>query len=344
MQNKTRYFIILLILVPVCFSADILLGSTHIPFSIFVDMLRGIEIDETWRIIITELRLPRAIVAVFVGIALPISGLLMQTFFRNPLADPYVLGISTGASLGVALFSLGGGLGMVAIISNFGFASSWGLIIAACLGALMVMLLVVTIAPKVYDTTSLLIIGIMLGSVTSAVVSVLQFFSNPNELHAFLMWTFGSFSGLGWTEIIIMACFIVPLLIISFTMQKPLNALLLGENYAQGLGVRISMLRFQIIIVASLLAGVVTAFTGPIGFIGIAVPHIARMVFKTTNHKTLIAASILIGCNLLLLCDMISQFPGFQSSLPINTVTAMFGSPIVVFVILKGRKSRLHYS
>jgi len=344
MQKKTGYFILLILLVPVCFIADVLFGSTHIPFSVFIDVIRGVEVSDTWRVIITELRMPRAFVAVFVGMALPVSGLLMQTFFRNPLAGPYVLGISTGASLGVALFSLGGGLGMIAVVSSLGFASSWGLILAACVGALAVMMIIVVIAPKVYDTTSLLIIGIMLGSVTSAVVSVLQFFSNPNEVHAFLMWTFGSFAGLGWTEIMIMACFILPLVGFSFVLQKSLNALLLGENYARGLGVRISALRFGIIAIASLLAGVVTAFTGPIGFVGMAIPHIARMVFKTTNHKILIAASVLIGSNLVLLCDMISQLPGYQSTLPINTVTAMFGAPIVIFVIFKGRRSRLQYS
>ncbi|MFO7867908.1 MAG: iron ABC transporter permease, partial [Bacteroidales bacterium] len=296
-----------------------------------------------WHIIITELRIPRAITALITGMALPVSGLLMQTFFRNPLAGPYVLGISTGASLGVAIFSLGGGLGTYAIISGLGIGTSWGMIIAACIGSLAVMFMIVSISPKVRDTASLLIIGIMLGSITSAVVSVLQYFSNPNEIQEFLMWTFGNFSGLSHTEIGIMIGIIIPMLAISFAMQKSLNALLLGENYARGLGVNITRLRYGIIITASLLAGVITAFTGPIGFVGMAVPHIARTIFKTTNHAILIATSALIGAHLVLLCDIISQLPGYQSTIPINTVTALFGAPIVIFVIFKSRKSQLSY-
>ncbi|MDA3882758.1 MAG: iron ABC transporter permease [Bacteroidales bacterium] len=341
--SKRIYLIVLIILLPITFAADILFGSVSIPFSIFSDILQYNTIPETWHIIITELRIPRAITALITGMALPVSGLLMQTFFRNPLAGPYVLGISTGASLGVAIFSLGGGLGTYAIITGLGIGTSWGMIIAACIGSLAVMFIIVSLSPKVRDTASLLIIGIMLGSITSAVVSVLQYFSNPLEIQEFLMWTFGNFSGLDWTEISIMLGIIIPMLAISFAMQKSLNALLLGENYARGLGVNIKRLRFGIIISASLLAGVITAFTGPIGFVGMAVPHIARTVFKTTNHSILIATSALIGAHLVLLCDIISQLPGYQSTIPINTVTALFGAPIVIFVIFKSRKSQLQY-
>lgn len=343
MQKHNLYILILLLILPISFTLDILFGSVAIPFSDFIAVVSGNSISETHSLIITDLRIPRALVALLAGLALPVSGLLMQTFFRNPLAGPYVLGISTGASLGVAIFSLGGGVGGIAIASGLGLSSHWGIITAACVGSLSVMLIIVAIAPKVYDTASLLIIGIMLGSITSAVVSVLQYFSNPNEVHAFLLWTFGSFSGLSMKEIAILAGFVIPILLICLAMQKALNALLLGENYARGLGVNITRLRYGIIITASLLAGIVTAFTGPIGFVGMAVPHIARMICKTTNHKTLLLASALIGANLLLLCDMISQLPGHQSTLPINTVTAMFGAPIVIMVILRGRKNQLHY-
>ncbi|MFW5851648.1 MAG: iron chelate uptake ABC transporter family permease subunit, partial [Bacteroidota bacterium] len=214
--SKKIYLIILILLLPITFAADILFGSVSIPFSVFSDIFQHNTIPETWQIIITELRLPRAITALITGMALPISGLLMQTFFRNPLAGPYVLGISTGASLGVAIFSLGGGLETYAIISGLGVSSSWGMIVAACIGSLAVMFMIVSISPKVRDTASLLIIGIMLGSITSAVVSVLQYFSNPNEIQEFLMWTFGNFSGLSYTEIGIMIGIIMPMLAISF--------------------------------------------------------------------------------------------------------------------------------
>jgi len=343
MQKNNIYILLFLLLLPICFTADILFGSVHIPFDTFIDFISGNTIKESRLNIITELRFPRAIVALLTGLALPVSGLLMQTFFRNPLAGPYVLGISTGASLGVAIFSLTGGVGAIAIVSGLGLGASWGIILSACLGSLLVMFIIVSIAPKVFDTASLLIIGIMLGSITSAIVSVLQYFANPEEVQAFILWTFGSFAGLGWTEIKIMLIFIIPALLISLSMQKSLNALLLGENYARGLGVNIRRLRYGIIIAASLLAGIITAFTGPIGFVGMAVPHIARMIFKTTNHKILIIGSAIIGANLLLISDVISQMPGFQTTIPINTVTAIFGAPVVIFVIFKGRKSSLQY-
>ncbi len=339
-KANSLYILLLIICLPITFVADIIFGSVHIPIDVFFDILQNAEVKESSKAIITELRLPRAIVALLTGLALPIAGLMMQTFFRNPLAGPYVLGVSTGASLGVAIFSLSSGFGAAAIISGLGLSASWGLIIAAFSGAFLVMMGIVAIAPKVQDNSSLLIIGMMLGSVTSAVVSILQYFSNPQEIHAFILWTFGSFSGLKWNEISIMATIIIPALLLSFSMQKPLDALLLGENYARGLGVNIKKLRYGILISASLLAGIITAFTGPIAFVGIAVPHIARMIFKTTSHKTLIVGSALIGANLVLICDLLSQMPGMQTTLPINTVTAIFGAPIVILTILKSRNSR----
>jgi iron complex transport system permease protein len=341
MQRTTIYTTLFLALLPLFFVTDLILGNVHIPLQVFADILAGKQIDGIWHNIIFELRFPRAIVALITGMALPISGLLMQTLFRNPLADPYVLGVSTGASLGVALFSLCGGFTSVAILNGLDFSNSWGLVLAALAGSSIVMLIIVSIAPKVYDTASLLIIGIMIGSITTAIVSVLQYFANPEEVHAFILWTFGSFSNIGWHELQIITVCIIPTLVLALSIQKPLNALLLGENYARGLGVRIKRLRLLVIFCASILASIITAFTGPIGFVGMTVPHMARFILKTTNHKTLIIHSALIGANLMLLCDVISQLPGYQTTLPINTVTAIFGAPVVIFVIFRGRKTRM---
>lgn len=335
-MNKLFSFI-LLIFIPICFVADILFGSVNIPFDGFCDVLKG-NADSLWYNIIVNLRLPRACTALLVGMALPISGLLMQTLFRNPLADPYVLGVSTGASLGVALFTLAGG-------TTVGFLSACngtiGTAIFALIGSTIVILLILAIAPKVKDTASLLIIGIMFGSITAAIVNVLQYFSNPNEVHDFILWTMGSFANIDSTELILMASCIVPATIATILIHKPLDAILLGDNYAHGLGVQTARLRIIVIIISAILASIVTAFAGPIGFVGMTVPHIARFAFKTNSHKKLIINSLLIGVNLMLLCDLISQLPGMQSMLPINTVTAIFGAPIVILVIYKGRRNSL---
>lgn len=336
-MNKTSYYsIILVALVPICFVCDLLFGSVHIPFSAFVDVLQGNGNNTLWHNIIFNLRLPRAISALLVGMALPISGLLMQTLFRNPLADPYVLGVSTGASLGVALFTLAGGLS-IGIFSSL--SGSVGLALSALAGSSVIIFIILAIAPQINDTASLLIIGIMFGSITSAIVSVLQYFSNPNEVHAFVLWTMGSFANIDKTELMLMACCIIPTVLATLFIHKPLDALLLGENYARGLGIKTARLRFIVIICSAVLASITTAFAGPIGFIGMTVPHIARFVFHTNSHKQLVINSTVIGINLMLVCDIISQLPGMQAMIPINTVTAIFGAPIVIFVIYRGKRN-----
>lgn len=336
-MKKQWITILLSICVPICFILDILFGSVQIPFQGFVDVVRGDGADSLWYNIIVHLRLPKATAALLAGMALPVSGLLMQTLFRNPLADPYVLGVSTGASLGVALFSLSGG---AAVAAFSWIAGSVGVAVSALIGSTAVIFLILSVATKIRDNASLLIIGIMLGSITSAVVNVLQYFSKPDEVHNFLLWTMGSFSNIGATELAIMACCIIPTVIATLCIHKPLDAVLLGENYARGLGVRTSFLRTAVIVSSAILAAIVTAFAGPIGFVGMTVPHVARFIFKSDNHKSLIINSVLIGMNLLLICDLISQLPGTQSMLPINTVTAIFGAPIVILVIYRGRQHR----
>ncbi|MBR5433003.1 MAG: iron ABC transporter permease [Bacteroidales bacterium] len=334
-MRHTIVTILLCACIPICFVADILFGSVQIPLQGFLDVIHGDGSDSLWYNIIVHLRLPRAIAAILTGMALPVSGLLMQTLFRNPLADPYVLGVSTGASLGVALFSLSGG---AAVAAWSWIAGSVGVAFSALIGSTIVIFLILSIATKVRNNASLLIIGIMFGSITSAVVNVLQYFSKPDEVHNFLLWTMGSFSNIGTTELLIMGFCIIPTVIATLVVHKPLDAILLGENYARGLGVKTNHLRVIVIVLSAILAAIVTAFAGPIGFVGMTVPHVARFLCKSDNHKSLIINSVLIGTNLLLMCDLISQLPGTQSMLPINTVTAIFGAPIVILVIYRGQR------
>lgn len=340
MQKSTTYIIMFAALLPVVFCLDIVFGSIHIPLEQVRCFLFGSDCNPVHATIIENIRIPRALVALLTGLALPVSGLCMQTFFRNPLAGPDILGVSTGASLGVALFSLAGGFGGILASQNFTVLSGFGSVACAAAGAMLIMSLILVIAPKMHDTSTLLIVGIMFSSITSAIVSILQYISNPQEIKQFLLWTFGSFSGIPMVSIGVMASIVIPALLITFSMQKSLNALLLGENYARGLGVSIKQLRIMTLLMASILAAVITAFTGPIGFVGMAIPHIARMIFRTANHKILIPASALIGAHLVLMCDLISQMPGFETALPINVVTSVVCAPIVIFVIFSARRFR----
>lgn len=331
-MRKRIIYSISLFLIPLLFICDILFGSVSVPWQAFVDAFMGRGAGTIWNDIIFTMRLPRAIAALLAGIALPISGLLMQTLFRNPLADPYILGVSAGASLGVAVFSLAGGLLLGAVPAILG---GIGIALSAFIGASIVLFVILAIAPRVKDTVSLLIIGIMFGSITSAVVTMLQYFSNPDEVHAFLLWTMGSFSNIDMNSLLIMAFCIISILFVTVAIHKSLDALLLGDNYARSLGVNVYRLRFLVILISSILASVVTAFAGPIGFVGLIVPHIARFLLKTSLHKYLIAGSLCIGVSLMLLCDLLSQMPGFQTVLPINTVTAIFGAPVVIGILCK---------
>jgi iron complex transport system permease protein len=256
----------------------------------------------------------------------------MQTLFRNPLAGPYVLGVSSGASLGVAIFILAGGILPAAFIE-----SGWGLVISATLGAILVLMMVLAVSVRVRQAVSLLIVGIMFGQLSGSLVTILQNSSDPDSLKLFVVWTFGSLSAVTWNYMWVMLPIIIIGLTIVFAIQKPLNALLLGENYAQGLGVNTSRTRLLIIIAIALLAGATTAFTGPIAFIGMAVPHLVRGLLKTSNHQLTIPGSVLIGASLLLLCDIVCQLPANGYTLPINAVSALVGAPIIIWIILKNR-------
>lgn len=315
---------------------NISLGSINIPFSEVFESLFGTSKNETWEIIITKVRLPKAITAILVGSGLGISGLLMQTMFRNPLAGPFVLGISSGASLGVALVILGSGLfgGMFATV----LISKWSIVIAASLGSFLVLLAVLAVSHKVRDTMAILIIGLMFGSITAAVVSVLSYFSSAEQLQQYIFWGFGSLSNLSWEELLIFFSIYGVGIVLSIFSVKSLNALLLGDNYAKSLGLSLKTSRFVIIFATSLIAGVITAFAGPIAFIGLAIPHLTRQIFKTSNHKILLPAVFLFGAIVMLICDSIAQVPTSDYTLPINAITALVGAPVVIWLLVRQRK------
>ncbi|MFL1011226.1 FecCD family ABC transporter permease [Flavisericum labens] len=330
-------FILLVLILAVCFFVNISLGSVSIPLKVIFNSLIGNATEpETWHHIVKNYRLPKALTAIMVGSGLGISGLLMQTLFRNPLAGPFVLGISSGASLGVALVILGSSFfgGIFATL----FVSKWGIVIAASTGSFLVLLAVMAVSIKVRDTMAILIIGLMFASITAAIVSVLSYFGSAEQLQQYIFWGFGSLGNLSWEDLSIL-CFIFAIgITVSVISIKSLNSLLLGENYAKSLGLNIQKSRLTIIIATSLLAGTITAFTGPIAFIGLAIPHITRQVFNTSNHKVLLPAVFLFGAIVMLICDGIAQLPSSDFTLPINAITSLVGAPVVIWLLIRKRK------
>ncbi|NCB06696.1 MAG: iron ABC transporter permease [Bacteroidia bacterium] len=340
-QLRTRpyslFFLILSILFILLLIADLLLGSVVVPVKqIFLAFFPTAETSETFQTIVIDFRMPKAITAVLTGAALSVSGLQMQTVFRNPLAGPYVLGISAGASLGVALFVLG-----FSSVLSFGVVSvtgAWSLAVVAWLGSFLVMLLVLYVSARVNDIMTILILGILFTAAVSSVVSILQYFSSESMLKAFVIWTMGSLGSVTRSQLSVMAPAIVAGTVLALLKIKDLNAFLLGENYARSLGVQLTRSRILIFLSTSLLAGTVTAFCGPIGFIGIAVPHICRVIFKTSDHLVLMPAVIISGGIVMLFSDIVSQLPGMQTTLPINSVTSIIGIPIIIWMIIKNKK------
>ena len=315
MRSKSVIFAVLVVLVGVLFGLDVCSGSLWLwPFGNLSPMETNI---------LHAIRLPKAVTAILAGAALSVSGLIMQTLFRNPLAGPYTLGVSSGASLGVALLTMLGGLFMVALP------------IAACVGATLVLLLVLAVSRRVTSNVSLLIVGMMFGSIAGALVSLLQNFANPDALKLFIVWTLGSLSSVGWSDMQLMLPILLLGALFVLLTLKPLNGLLLGEDYARGLGINVPRTRLFIVLATGLLAGGVTAFCGPIAFIGVAVPHIARGIFRTSNHRVTIPASALLGACLLLVCDVLCSL--FTYPLPISTVSALFGAPVIIWIILKNK-------
>ncbi|WP_322549359.1 iron ABC transporter permease [Flavobacterium psychraquaticum] len=334
LKKQKILFTLLLLAMVFLFLVNISLGSVSIPLKEVVKGIFGQEMTkESWEIILWNFRFPKAITAILVGIGLSMSGLLMQTLFRNPLAGPYVLGLSSGASLGVAFVILGTGL-LPTYIALF-FLSSYGLVVASSLGAFLVLLAVLLVSRKLKDTMAILIVGLMFGSFTSAIVSVLSYFTTAEKLQKFTFWSMGSISNLTWQEISILSLLTFIGIAISFTVIKPLNALLLGEKYAQSIGINYKKTRFLIIVATSILAGSITAFAGPIAFIGLAVPHMAKLLFQTSNHLVLFWSTLLLGAIVMLVCDTIAQVPGNDITLPINAVTSVIGAPIVIWLLVR---------
>lgn len=337
MKDRTILcFILLSLLLVILFVASLLLGSVSLQVKEVLGVILGQEVDPQTRILVTHFRLPKAITALVVGAALSASGLQMQTLFRNPLAGPYVLGISSGASLGVSLFLLGAPLLGVSVASET--LRNIGVVGSAWIGAALILTVIMAVSVRLKDIMAILILGMMFGSATSAIVQILQYLSPDSALKSFVVWTMGSLSGVSLQQLGLMSGIVVAGLALSIYLIKPLNLLLLGENYARTMGLNIRWIRFLLFASTTLLAGTVTAFCGPIGFIGIAVPHVARMLTGNADHRVLMPASMLMGSVTMLLCDIIAQLPGHEMVLPVNTITALLGIPIIVLVIVRNRK------
>lgn len=338
--NNSSYrlwFFVLCVALVLTAILNISLGSVSIPFADTIRTLVGGEIDNTsWRYILIDYRLPKMFTAILVGGGLAVSGLLMQTLFRNPLAGPFVLGISSGASLGAALLLMGGSL--LSGLAAFKMVNDVSLAIAASLGSFLVLAIVMLVANKVKDTMALLIIGLMFGSITAAIASVLAYFSNAEQLQRFIFWSYGSVGNLSWSQLGILASIVFVGLLITVLVLKSLNAFLLGEQYAKSLGIAIRKSRVFIIIATGVLAGGITAFAGPIAFVGLAVPHLTRQLFHTMDHRILLPAVFLYGAILMLLCDTIAQLPNAASVLPINAITSIIGAPVVIWLLVRKRK------
>ena len=329
-QRSTTLFIILSLLLVILFVLDLLIGSVHIPLRDILGALFGGDVDASTRLIVLDIRLIKAIVAILTGMALSVSGLQMQTLFRNPLAGPYVLGISSGASLGVALFILGMPLWGIATNSTM---SSIGTAGAAWLGSALILAFVASVSTRIKDIMVILILGMMISSGVSAVVQILQYLSNEEALKSFVIWTMGSLGDVTTNQLHLMLPAVLLGLVVSVAVIKPLNLLLLGEQYARTMGLNVRRSRYLIFLSTTLLAGTVTAFCGPIGFVGLAIPHIARMLFSNADHRILLPASALCGAVTLLICDIVSK----SLTLPINTITALLGIPIVIWVVIRNK-------
>lgn len=337
---------VLVLLALAAFVLSLAVGSVRIPLRDIVAVLLGGEAAKpAWETIVLQFRLPKAVTAMLAGAALSVSGLQMQTLFRNPLAGPFVLGISSGASLGVALTVLLAGVavglgGSTTLLAGISLAGDASLALSAILGSGLVLLLVMSVARRVQSGMTLLILGLMFGYTTSALVSVLIYFSVVERIQAYISWTFGSFGGVTWRQLQVMAPAILLGLAGGHLLMKPLNALLLGETYAQSLGLNVRRVRLGIIGSSAVLAGVVTAFCGPIGFLGIAVPHLCRSLLNTSDHRLLLPAVSFMGATLALGADIVAGLPGSQLTLPLNAVTALLGAPVVIWVILRQRNLR----
>ncbi len=325
----TTYYTILTLLLVALFVADVSVGSVFIPFSELFETPDGDLNSQVNHQILFNLRLPKALTAIIAGMGLSVTGMMMQTLFRNPLAGPYILGVSSGATLGVALVT------MSATMLSVSVAGSWSVALAGIAGSTLVLMLVMLFSRHVRNNVSLLIVGMMIGSVVGAIVNVLQNFSNPDALKLFIVWTLGSLTSVTWSQMWLLLPLFALGMVLCLLLCKPLNGMLLGDNYAIGLGINMRRMRMSMVLVTGLLAGSITAFCGPIAFIGVAVPHLARGLMRTSEHHVVYWAAALLGANLLLVCDILSSL--FSHPLPISTVSALFGAPIIIWIILRDK-------
>ena len=337
-RNTVLIFSIIVFII-VFLLLNLVLGSVSIPFTSVWNVLTGGEGEPVaWQNIVWKSRLPQALTALVAGAGLSISGLQMQTIFRNPLAGPSVLGISSGASLGVAfVVLLSGNLGGVAL-SRLGFIGEVAMSVAAVIGALSVMALIVFASGKIKGSVTLLIIGVMIGYIANAIIGVLKFFSVEEDIKSYVIWGLGSFSRVSGNQMMLFVGIMAVIIPLSFLLIKSLNLLMLGDGYARNLGLNIKRARVEVITCAGVLTAIVTAYCGPIIFLGLAVPHLCRAIFQTSDHRMLMPASMLVGAALALACNLIARLPGFEGALPVNSVTALVGAPVVASVLFRKRK------
>lgn len=335
-SNKLTY-IFLGIAIPLLFLANILYGAISIPIEeIWAILTNSNQVNESWKIIVTESRLPQAITALLSGSALAISGLLLQTLFRNPLAGPSILGISDGANLGVAIamLALGGQIG--------GLGGYMTIALSALIGAMVILSIIIYFSGKVRSNILLLIIGIMVGYLVSSSISILNYYASADKVHKFVMWGMGDFSSVSLDKLPFFAIILIIGLVMALMLSKPMNALLMGENYASNLGVNIKRVRTAILINTGILVAIVTAFCGPISFIGIAVPHISRLIIGSANHRHLIPVTLLTGGAIALICNILTIIPGSNTILPLNAITPLFGAPVILYVIMSKKNMQLY--
>lgn len=337
------YMLLIMASIFLFFFLNLVLGSVSIPLRAVWNILWGTGNESViWQNIIWKSRVPQALTALVAGAGLSVSGLQMQTVFRNPLAGPSVLGISSGASMGVAfVVLLSGSLGGVAL-SKLGFMGEIALTIAAIAGSLSIMALIVFVSQKVRGNVTLLIIGVMIGYIANAVIGVLKFFSVEEDIRAYVIWGLGSFARVSGDQMTLFICIMVVLLPLSFLLVKTLNLLLLGDAYARNLGLNIKCARLLVITCSGVLVAIVTAYCGPIIFLGLAVPHLCRGMFRTSDHRILMPASLLAGASLALVCNLIARMPGFEGALPVNSVTALVGAPVVMSVLFNRRRNEMN--
>jgi len=328
--------VLLIVSIPVFFILNLVMGSVSIPIADVFSILAGNESEsEVWTNIVMSTRLPQTLTAIACGAGLSIAGLEMQTVFHNPLAGPSVMGISSAASLGVAFVVLLSGTIGGGVMSQFGFFGNTALTVAAIIGALLVMILIVYLSQKVSGNATLLIAGVMIGYIATAIIGVLKYFSSEEEIRAYVIWGLGSFARVTGGQVYVFVGIMAVILPFTMLLAKPLNMLLMGEQYAQNLGLNIRKARMLIICSAGILTAVVTAYCGPIMFLGLAVPHIARGLFRTEDHRMLLPATLFCGASLALICNLIARLPGMDGALPINSVTALIGAPVALTILLK---------